>query len=143
MKTVLPKKSDITRTWHIVDAKGKVLGKVATKVAEILRGKHKAIFTPHLDTGDAVIVINAKDVVLTGSKLSQKKYYRSSGYSGSVKEISAEKLLAKDPKQVLEKAISGMIPHNRLKKGILQRLKIYKGDEHAHAAQSPKILEIS
>jgi len=143
MKTFVPKKSDITRDWFIVDAAGKPLGRIATEVAKVLRGKTKPIFTPHLDTGDGVIVINAEKVVLTGNKWSQKKYFRYSGYVGNVKETTAEKMLEKKPTFILENAIAGMIPRTKFKKDMLKRLKVVTGTEHRQDAQQPKVLEIA
>ena len=143
MKTFVPKKSDITREWFIVDAAGKPLGRIATEVAKVLRGKTKLIFTPHLDTGDGVIVINAEKVVLTGNKWSQKKYFRYSGFVGNVKETTAEKMLEKKPTFILENAIAGMIPRTKFKKDMLKRLKVVTGTEHRQDAQQPKVLEIA
>ena len=143
MKTFVPKKSDITRDWFIVDAAGKPLGRIATEVAKVLRGKTKPIFTPHLDTGDGVIVINAEKVVLTGNKWSQKKYFRYSGFVGNVKETTAEKMLEKKPTFILENAIAGMIPRTKFKKDMLKRLKVVTGTEHRQDAQQPKVLEIA
>jgi len=143
MKTFVPKKSDITREWFIVDAAGKPLGRIATEVAKVLRGKTKPIFTPHLDTGDGVIVINAEKVVLTGNKWSQKKYFRYSGFVGNVKETTAEKMLEKKPTFILENAIAGMIPRTKFKKDMLKRLKVVTGTEHRQDAQQPKVLEIA
>ena len=142
MKTYTPKKADITREWHLIDAKDKTLGRISTKIADILRGKNKPIFSPHMDCGDYVVIINAKDIKLTGNKLSQKKYYRHSRYPGGFKEITAEKLLDQKPEKILEKAIYGMIPNNKLKKDILKKLKIFAGSEHSHAGQNPKPLEL-
>ena len=143
MKTFVPKKSDITREWFIVDAAGKPLGRIATEVAKVLRGKTKPIFTPHLDTGDGVIIINAEKVVLTGNKWSQKKYFRYSGYVGNVKETTAEKMLEKKPTFILENAVAGMIPRTKFKKDMLKRLKVVTGTEHRQDAQQPKVLEIA
>ena len=137
MKTFLPKKSEIVRKWHILDAEGMRLGLLATAAADLLRGKHKPTFTPHIDGGDGVIVINAEKIELSGAKWSQKKYYSHSGHLGSLKEISAEKLMAKKPTAVVEKAITGMIPKNRLKSDVLTRLRIFVGAEHTLAAQNP------
>lgn len=142
MKTYSPKKGDIKRNWHIVDAKGKTLGRISTKIADILRGKNKPMFSPHMDCGDYVVVINAKEIKLTGNKLSQKTYKRHSRYPGGFKEISVEKLLAQKPERVLEKAVYGMIPSTKIKKDILSKLKIYAGSEHKHGAQNPKPLEL-
>lgn len=142
MKTFVPKKSEITRNWYIVDASQKPVGRIAAEVAKVLRGKNKPDFTPHLDTGDGVIVINAKDVVFTGNKWENKKYYRYSGYVGNVKETSAEKAHEKDPCFIIENAIAGMIPRTKFKKNILMRLKVSSGSTHSHEAQQPVLLEI-
>ncbi len=142
MKTFVPKKSDIIRDWYIVDATGKSVGRIATEIAKILRGKNKPTFTPHLDTGDGVVVINAEKIVLTGNKWSDKKYFRYSGYVGNVKTITAEKIHEKKPTFILEKAIAGMIPRTKFKKDILMRLKVYAGSEHRQEAQNPKPLDI-
>ena len=143
MKTFVPKKSDITRDWFVVDATDKPVGRIATEVAKILRGKDKPTFTPHLDTGGGVIIINAEKVSFTGNKWGQKKYFRYSGYVGNVKETTAEKMLEKNPTFILENAIAGMIPRTKFKKELLKRLKVVVGTEHRHDAQQPKVLEIS
>ena len=142
MKTFVPKKSDISRKWYIIDASGKPVGRIATEVAKILRGKNKPTFTPHLDTGDGVVIINAEKIVLTGNKWKDKKYFRYSGYVGNVKSISAEKIHEKNPTFILEKAIAGMIPRTKFKKDILMRLKVYAGNEHKQEAQNPQTLDI-
>jgi large subunit ribosomal protein L13 len=142
MKTYSPKKGDIKREWHIIDAEGKTLGRISTKIADILRGKNKPIFSPHMDCGDYVVVINAKDIKLTGDKLTKKTYHRHTRYPGGLKEISAGKLLLQKPERVLEKAVYGMIPSTKIKKDILKKLKIYAGSEHKHSAQNPKPLEL-
>lgn len=138
MKTFIPKTSELSRKWYIVDAKGKTLGRIATEIADILRGKGKPTFTPHMDTGDGVVVINSAKINLTGGKWAQKKYYSHSGYLGGLKEISAEKLLAKKPNELIKKAVAGMIPKNKLKKDILARLRIFSGAEHNLEAQKPE-----
>lgn len=143
MKTFVPKIADITREWFIVDAAGKSVGRIATEVAKALRGKNKPTFTPHLDTGDGVIVINAEQVSFSGNKWGQKKYFRYSGYVGNVKETTAEKMLEKKPTFILENAIAGMIPRTKFKKEILKRLKVVVGSDHRHDAQQPKVLEIA
>jgi large subunit ribosomal protein L13 len=142
MKTFTAKASDIVQNWYVVDAKGKVLGRLATQVSMILRGKNKPIFTPHMDTGDFVIIVNAEKVKLTGKKLKDKKYYRHTGYPGGIKEISAEKLLQEKPAMVIFKAVSGMLPKNRLGRQLIKKLKVYAGPEHPHAPQNPKNLTI-
>ena len=136
-KTFVTKEADIQRQWYIVDAAGQSLGRLATKVAAVLRGKHKPIFTPGLDTGDYVIVINAGQVTVTGNKLTEKFYYRYSGYPGGMTAISLRDQLAKHPDRVIEHAVWGMLPHNRLGKAMLKKLKVYGGAEHPHAAQKP------
>jgi len=143
MKTFVPKKTDITRDWFIVDAAGKPVGRIATEVAKVLRGKNKPLFTPHLDTGDGVIIINADKVIFTGNKWAQKKYFRYSGYVGNVKETTAEKMMEKKPTFILENAVAGMIPRTKFKKEILKRLKVVTGTEHRQDAQQPKVLEIA
>ena len=142
MKTYSPKQPDIKPQWYIVDVKGKTLGKVATKLADILRGKNKPIFSPHLDCGDFVIVINAKEIHLTGNKLVQKVYQHHTRYPNGLKTVTAGKLLETKPERVIENAVAGMIPHNKLKKDILKKLKVYGGSEHGHEAQQPKPLEL-
>ncbi len=139
MKTYMAKPEDLKRKWYVLDAEGKTLGSVATEAAHILRGKHKPEFTPHIDTGDFVIVVNADKVVLTGKKLTQKKYYRHSGYPGGIKATDYETLLAKRPEFVVEKAVKGMLPHNRLGNAMFRKLKVYRGPEHKHQAQQPEI----
>jgi large subunit ribosomal protein L13 len=133
---------NVTRKWFVVDAEGKTLGRLASQVAAILRGKHKPTFTPHTDTGDFVIIINAEKVVLTGRKLSDKIYTRFSGYPGGLKEIPAGVMLAKHPERLLEHAIKGMLQHNRLGAQMYRKLKVYAGPNHPHAAQQPEPLEI-
>ncbi len=142
MKTFVPKKTDITRSWYIVDATGKSVGRLATEVATVLRGKNKPTFTPHLDMGDGVVVINAEKVVLTGNKWKNKKYFSYSGYVGHVKETTAERMHEKKPTFILEKAIAGMIPRTKFKKDILKRLKVYAGAEHRQEAQNPQPLMV-
>lgn len=142
MPTYSPKNKDIQRNWHLIDVRKKVLGRAATQIATLLRGKHKPIFSPHLDCGDFVIVINAAKIKLTGNKLNDKLYYRHSGYPGALKTQSAAKLLKEKPEKVLEKAVSGMIPRNRLRKQVLSKLKIFPGDEHPHQAQNPEPFKI-
>ena len=140
--TTVPNKKTIDRTWYIVDAKDKILGRIATKIADVLRGKHKVCFAPHVDCGDYVVIINADKIKTSGAKLADKKYYTHSGYVSGIKEISLGKMMEKKPTKALEKAIAGMIPRNRLKKEVLKKLKIFAGEEHTHTAQQPKPLEI-
>ncbi|HOV80727.1 MAG TPA: 50S ribosomal protein L13 [Bacillota bacterium] len=138
LKTFMAKPEDIKdRKWYVLDADGKVLGRLAAEAARILRGKHKPDFTPHVDTGDHVIVINAEKVVLTGKKLRDKKYIRHSGYPGGLKVMSYETLMKTRPELAVEKAIVGMLPHNRLGSGMARKLKVYRGPEHPHQAQKP------
>ena len=141
MKTYSAKTGEIERKWWIVDVEGMVLGRVASEIAKILRGKNKPEFTPHVDTGDFVIVVNAQKIVLTGSKLDQKMYYRHSGYHGGLKSTSAKKMLAEKPEQMIRKAVWGMIPKNRLGRQIIKKLKVYAGTEHPHDAQKPAQLD--
>jgi large subunit ribosomal protein L13 len=142
MKTFVAKEQDITRQWYLVDAKDKVLGRLATTVAIRLRGKHKPIFAPHVDTGDFVVVVNADKVRLTGRKWDKKIYYRHTGYTGGLKQISAKKLREKRPEDILRFAVKGMLPKNSLGRRQLKKLKIYAGADHPHQAQEPKTLEI-
>ena len=141
-KTFVTKQDDIKREWFVVDAAGQSLGRLATQVAAILRGKHKPIFTPGLDTGDFVIVINAEHVTVTGNKLTEKFYYRYSGYPGGMTATSLKDQLAKHPDRVIEHAVWGMLPHNKLGRAMLKKLKVYAGPEHPHAAQSPVELKL-
>jgi large subunit ribosomal protein L13 len=142
MKTYQAKKEEVDHQWYLLNAEGKVLGRLATELAKILRGKNKPAFTPHVDTGDFVIVVNAGKVVLTGKKMKDKIYYHHTGYPGGIKEISAEKLLAKKPTEMLKIAVKGMLPKNSLGRQMLQKLKIYAGPDHPHEAQKPIPLEI-
>lgn len=142
MKTYSPKQSDIKRQWHLVDAKDRPLGKLATQIANILRGKNKPTFSPHLDCGDFVIVINAKEIHLSGNKAKQKTYNHHTRYPAGFRSITADALLEKHPERVLQHAIAGMIPHTKLRQDILRKLKIFTGSEHNHQAQNPKPLEI-
>ncbi len=142
MRTFMAKIADIKRNWYIIDAADKTLGRLATEVATLLRGKHKPEFTPHIDTGDFIIVINAEKVLLTGKKLKQKFYYRHSGYPGGLKAISCGDLMRKNPCKVIELAVKGMLPHNKLGRATFKKLKVYPGEEHPHAAQQPEILEV-
>ena len=142
MKTFMPKAADITRKWYVVDAEGLALGRVASQVANILRGKNKPIYTPNVDTGDYVIVVNASKVVLTGKKLDQKIYYKHSGYVGGLKETKYRKLLAEKPEEAMRHAVVGMLPKGPLGRQMAKKLKIYAGAEHEHAAQKPEKLEL-
>lgn len=142
MKTYVAKEQEISKKWYLVDAKDRVLGRLATQIAMRLRGKHKPIFTPHADTGDFIVVINANKVALTGRKWDKKIYYRHTGYTGGLKEISAKKLLEKKPEDILRFAVRGMLPKNSLGRRQLKKLKIYSGSEHPHQAQLLEKLEI-
>ena len=142
MKTYNAKKEDMTREWFVVDAQGLVLGRLATKIAHRLRGKDKPIFTPYIDTGDFVIVVNADKVVLTGKKLTDKIYYSYSGYPGGLRETPAGKMLKEKPANVLRMAVKGMLPKNSLGRAMLKKLKIYAGGTHPHDAQCPRVMDI-
>jgi large subunit ribosomal protein L13 len=135
MKTYSTKASDIKRNWHVIDASGKVLGRLATRVATLLKGKHKPIYAPHMDTGDFVIVLNASKVLVTGKKAGQKMYYRHSGYPGGLKRESFNEMMEKHPTRIIEHAVKGMLPHNRQGRAMARRLKVYAGDTHPHQAQ--------
>jgi len=143
VRTYSPKATDVQRQWHVIDATDVVLGRLASQTAALLRGKHKAIFAPHVDTGDFVIIINADKVALTGAKLEQKMAYRHSGYPGGLRSIAYSELLEKDPRRAVEKAVRGMLPHNRLGRHMIRKLKVYAGPEHPHQAQQPAPYEIS
>ena len=140
--TVSAREQDVQRDWYVVDAQGETLGRLATRVATVLRGKHKPIYTPHVDCGDYVIIVNAEKIHTTGQKLNQKMYYRHSGYPGGLKEITLKDQLQKFPDRVLESAIRGMLPKNRLGRRMFKKLKVYAGPEHPHSAQQPKQLEL-
>jgi len=142
MKTYMAKAQDVEKKWYIADASGKVLGRFASEIARRLRGKHKAIYTPHVDTGDFVIVVNAEKIMLTGKKLSDKKYYDYSGYPGGLKETTAGKVLAEKPEKLIRLAVQGMLPKNSLGRKMLKKLKIYSGNAHVHEAQCPEKLSI-
>ena len=142
MKTYSAKAETVERDWFLIDADGKTLGRLATEVARRLRGKHKAVYTPHVDTGDYIVVINADKVQVTGNKASGKKYYDYSGFIGGMKEFSFEEMRANKPEQVIERAVKGMLPKNPLGRAMAKKLKIYAGPEHKHSAQQPKVLEI-
>ncbi len=143
MRTYSPKPGDVNREWHVIDATDVVLGRLASQVAVLLRGKHKPIFAPHVDTGDFVIVINAEKVALTGQKREQKMDYRHSGFPGGLRATNYVELLATNPRRAVEKAVKGMLPHNKLSDAQITKLKVYAGDVHPHAAQNPKPYEIS
>ncbi len=142
MRTFSAKPKEIKREWYVVDAAGKTLGRLASEIAKVLRGKHKPIYTPHVDCGDFVIVINADKVRVTGRKLDQKMYYRHSGYPGGLKSISLRDLLARRPERVIELAVRGMLPKNRLGRRMIKKLKVYAAPTHPHQAQQPKPLEL-
>lgn len=141
MKTFTAKPKEIERKWYLVDASGCVLGRLASFVATRLRGKHKPLYTPHVDTGDHIIVINADRIALTGKKWDEKLYYRHSGYIGGLKSITAKELLKKRPEDLVIHAVRGMLPKNRLGRNMLKKLKVYAGSEHPHVAQRPEILQ--
>lgn len=142
MKTFSAKPDSVKRDWYVVDASGKTLGRLASEIATRLRGKHKPEYTPHVDTGDYIVVINAEKIHVTGNKASDKMYYRHSGFPGGIKEANFETLIAKKPEQVLELAVKGMMPRNPLGRAMLGKLKVYAGGEHPHTAQQPQALEI-
>ena len=142
MKTYQAKKEEIDHKWFLVNAEGKVLGRLSTELAKILKGKNKPTYTPHVDTGDFVVVVNAGKVTLTGKKLKDKIYYHHTGYPGGIKEISAEKLLAKKPTEMIRMAVRGMLPKNSLGRQMLRKLKVYAGPSHPHEAQGPVSLEL-
>ncbi len=143
MRTFSPKAGDIQHQWHVIDASDVVLGRLASHAAILLRGKHKPIFAPHVDTGDFVIVVNAEKVALSGRKLEQKKAYRHSGYPGGLREVAYSDLLEKHPERVIEKAVRGMLPKNSLGRSMLRKLQVYAGPEHPHQAQQPVPYEIT
>ena len=142
MKTFVAKPETVQRDWFVVDADGKTLGRLATEIASRLRGKHKPEYTPHVDTGDYIVVVNAEKVAVTGNKAKGKIYYSHTGFPGGIKEISFEKLIAKKPEMVLEKAVKGMLPRGPLGRQMFRKLKVYAGPEHNHAAQQPQVLDI-
>lgn len=142
MKTEVAKIENVKRDWYLVDAQDAVLGRLASQIANVLRGKNKAIFTPSVDTGDFVIVVNAEKIALTGHKLADKVYYSHSGFPGGLKEITAGKLLEKKPEDIIKKAVKGMLPKNKLARHMLKKLKIYAGASHPHDAQQPKQLAL-
>ncbi|MBQ3352843.1 50S ribosomal protein L13 [Candidatus Saccharibacteria bacterium] len=138
MKTYSQKASEVSRDWYLIDASSMPLGKLAVVIADKLMGKSKVTYTPHIDNGDYVVVINAKNVVVTGEKMIQKKYYRHSGYPGGIKELKLEEVIEKDASRVIREAVKGMLPKNKLAAGRLARLRVFEGAEHTHAAQNPK-----
>ena len=142
MKTYVAKPATIDKKWYVVDASGKTLGRISTVIADTLRGKRKPIYTPNIDTGDFVVVVNAEKVVVTGRKAEQKMYYRHSGYPGGIKSESFARLIGRRPEEVLRRAVKGMLPHNKLGAAQLRKLKIYAGTEHPHEAQHPEVLEV-
>lgn len=142
MKTLFAKNTDVIRKWHVVDADGMIVGRLASRVASILRGKTKPIYTPHVDTGDHVIVLNAEKVRFTGNKLEQKKYYHHSGYPGGLKMKTAKDIMNKTPERIIMSAVRGMLPKNVLGKQQLRKLKVYRNNEHPHKSQNPEILNL-
>ena len=141
MSTFMAKPANVERKWYLIDADGVVLGRLASQVALMLRGKHKPTFTPHVDTGDFIIVVNTDKIALTGNKLDQKVYYHHSGYPGGLKEMTYRQLMARKPVLAVEKAVKGMLPHNKLGRAQGKKLKVYVGDQHPHAAQKPEVWE--
>lgn len=142
MKTFSAKPAEVKRDWYVVDAEGKTLGRLATEIAHRLRGKHKAEYTPHVDTGDYIVVVNAEKVQVTGAKTTDKMYYHHTGYPGGLKSISFEKLIDKAPERVIQSAVKGMLPRNPLGRDMFRKLKVYAGAEHPHASQQPQELSI-
>ena len=143
MRTFSPKAADIQRQWHVIDASDVVLGRLASQTARLLRGKHKPIYAPHIDTGDFVIIVNASKVALSGNKLQDKMAYRHTGYPGGLRSVSYGELMAKNPERAVEKAVKGMLPKNALGRQMLRKLKVYSGPEHPHKAQQPVPFEIT
>ena len=142
MKTYSAKKETVKRNWYLVDATDKTLGRISTEIANRLRGKHKAEYTPHVDTGDYIVVVNAEKVKVSGNKTTDKMYYHHTGYPGGIKSISFDKLIDKAPERALESAVKGMMPKNKLSRAMLAKLKVYAGNEHPHSAQQPQPLEL-
>ena len=142
MKTISIRAEDVSRDWFVVDAADKTLGRLASEIAHRLRGKHKAEYTPHVDTGDYIVVVNAEKIRVTGAKATDKMYHHHTGYPGALKSISFEKLIDKAPEQVIQKAVKGMLPRNTLGRAMFRKLKVYAGNEHPHAAQQPQVLSI-
>lgn len=143
MKSFVAKPAEIERKWYVVDAEGKTLGRMSSEIAKILRGKHKAIYTPHVDTGDFVIVINAEKVVLTGKKLDQKYYRTYSGYIGGLKETKYRDMMVNKPELVISHAVKGMLPKNKIGRAMFKKLRVFRGAEHTHEAQKPEVLEFN
>lgn len=143
MKTFSAKAQAVSHQWYVVDASNQTLGRFASQIAKYLRGKHKPIYTPHVDTGDYIVVVNAEKIAVTGKKLSNKMYYSHTGFPGGLKEITLEKFLAKSPVKVLEHAVKGMLPKNSLGREMFKKLKIYVGSEHPHSAQQPQIINFA
>lgn len=142
MKTVSIRKEDVKHGWYLVDATDKTLGRISTEIANRLRGKHKAEYTPHVDTGDYIVVVNAEKVKVTGNKTTDKTYYHHTGFPGGIKSITFDKLIEKAPERIIEMAVKGMMPKNKLSRAMLSKLKVYAGSEHPHSAQQPKPLEL-
>ena len=142
MKTFSAKPAEVRRDWYVIDATDKTLGRMASEIARRLRGKHKAEYTPHVDTGDYIVVVNAEKVAVTGNKVSDKMYYRHSGYPGGIKSMSFEKMVERAPERLIELAVKGMLPKNPLGRAMLRKLKVYAGPDHNHSAQQPKALEL-
>lgn len=142
MKTFSAKPAEVKRDWYVIDAKGKTLGRMATEIARRLRGKHKPEYTPHVDTGDYIVVVNAEKVHVTGKKATDKIYYRHSGFPGGIKSLTFEKLIEKAPERVIQLAVKGMLPKNPLGRAMLRKLKVYAGPDHAHSAQQPQTLDL-
>lgn len=142
MKTFVAKPETVKRDWYVIDATDKTLGRLATEIARRLRGKHKPEYTPHVDTGDYIVVVNAEKVVVTGNKTQDKMYYSHTGYPGGLKEVNFEKLQAKKPEMIIEKAVKGMLPKGPLGRAMFRKMKVYAGSEHNHAAQQPQVLDV-
>lgn len=142
MKTFTAKNESVRREWYVVDATDKTLGRLSTEIANRLRGKHKPEFTPHVDTGDYIVVVNAEKVQVTGNKASDKNYYHHTGFPGGIKSASFEQMIERHPERVIEAAVKGMMPKNKLSRAMLGKLKVYAGSEHPHTAQQPKVLEV-
>ena len=142
MKTFMQRKENVKRSWYVIDAEGKSLGRVASLAAKYLRGKHKPTYTPHIDCGDNIIIVNAEKVKLTGNKLNDKMYYNHSQYLGGLRERTAKEMIEKYPVEMVERAVKGMLPHNRLGRQMYKKLFVYTGSEHKHEAQKPEVLEV-
>ncbi len=142
MKCYQAKPAEVERKWYIIDATDQILGRMSSEIAHILRGKHKPTYTPHVDTGDCIVVINAEKVKLSANKMNKKKYYHHTGYPGGLKEIDFKVMLQKKPERIIEKAVKGMLPHNKLGAQMYTKLKVYRGPEHPHEAQKPEIWEL-